>query len=170
VGAVKYELLLQPREVGAPYDPTAVEAVLDARGIKEHTPGERLWRLAQEEVQVRRFSEGGRLLGTELRLPLSGKADVIRELVKQAALIAVEANVRLFDPQLAQEITALDSELVSEQYQRMTRYAGEFAGVPEAVQASFNSPDPGALKPGTKILLAIAGFVLLLILLANKLF
>jgi hypothetical protein len=166
---VRYELLLQSLEVGAPYDPAPVEALLAARGLTDAPGGGKVWRLKAGEIEVRQLVEGGKLLATELRAPLSDKLDLIRELVVEGAALAAEAKVRLFDPQISKTLTASDEGLVADQYLRTAKYAGEMLGVSEAVNASFSGPDAGTLKPGTKVLLGLGAFLLVLYLLADNL-
>jgi hypothetical protein len=151
---VRYELLLQSPAPGAPFEPARVDEVLRGRAVEERPDGARLWRLKAGEVEVRRLVEGGAELACVLRVPLSDKLDLVRELVVEGSTVAQEAGARLYDPQLSRTLNASDEGLVADQFLRTARYAGEMMGLPEAVGASFAVPDEG-LKPGTKVLLGL---------------
>lgn len=151
---VRYELLLQTGVADAPFDPSPVDAALDRRGAVAQADGSRSWTLPSGQVEVRRLLEGGVLRAFELRIPLSDKLDLVRDLVTEGAALAEEAGVKLYDPQLSRTLSARDDALVADQYLATARYAGEMMGVPEAVSASFAPADEG-LKPGTKVLLGI---------------
>jgi hypothetical protein len=166
---VRYELLLQPVEIGAPYDPAGLETLLTARGAKEQPDGSRLWRLKHGDVEVRRLNENGRAVATELKVPLSDKTELIRELVVEAVQLAGEAGLKVVDPALSKTLTANDDGLVADQYFRTARYAGEYLGVSEAVLASYGAHEPEGLKPGTKVLLGLIAFFVLLYLVSEQL-
>lgn len=168
VKPVRYELLLQPKEVGAPYDPAPVEALLTARGAKDQPDGSRLWRLKHGEVETRRLLENGVPIATELKVELSDKTELVRELVGEAVTLANEAGVRVVDPQLSKTLAATDDGLVADSYFRTARYAGEYLGVSSAVMASWGQAEPEGLKPGTKVLLGIAAFFVVLYLFVEK--
>ncbi len=162
---MRYELLLQPPEPGAPFDPSPVEQALEARGATVRPDGARVWTLPAGEVEVRRLLEGAQARACELRIPLSEKLDLVRALVVESAELAQQTGTRLMDPQLGRDIGPKDEGVVAEQFLRTARYAGEMMGLPEAVAASFAPPDEG-LKPGTKValgLLAVGAFVWLLV-------
>ncbi|MHB8878079.1 MAG: hypothetical protein ACYC8T_30650 [Myxococcaceae bacterium] len=163
---MRYELLLQAKEPGAPYDPSPVDQALAARGVVQTPEGLR-WRLKAGEVEVRLLIEGGRSVATELRVPLSEKLDLVRELVVEGAAVAAQAGALLFDPQLTKGLSANDEGLVAEQFLRTAKYAGEMMGLPEAVGASYSGDDPTALKPGTKVLLGLVGLLVALYLLVD---
>ncbi|MFZ5470837.1 MAG: hypothetical protein ACOZIN_15535 [Myxococcota bacterium] len=166
---MKYELLFQSADAAVPFDSEPVDALLSARGVAERPDGVRIWKLENGEVEVRPLVEGGRRLGTELRLPLSHRLELVREVVVEGAALAAQAKVQLFDPQLCKGIGADDEGLVADQYLRTARYAGEYAGVSEAVDASFAGPLPGEMKPVTKLLLGGAAVLVLLYWLVVKL-
>ncbi len=164
---MRYELLLQPLEPGAPYDPSVAEARLADRAARR-PDGTLLWRLPHGELEVRTLVEGGRAIATELRVPLTGNLDLAREAVTEGVALADAAGACLFDPQLGKRLSAGDDGLVADRYLRVARYAGEMVGISEAVGVGQAPPEEG-LKPGTKVLLALAGFFLLLIWLSNRL-
>lgn len=161
---MRYELLLQPEDPQAPFDPAALEAALSARGLTGAPEGARQWRLSRGTVEVRPLVEGGKQVGTELRVPLSDQLDLIREVVEQGVLLAREASLRLVDPQLGKALREGDAEQVAAQYLATARYAGEMLGVSEALYASI-PPAPEGLQPGTKVMLGIAALVVLVIVL-----
>jgi len=159
---VQYELLWQSGDRGAPYPVEAVEAALAARQVIVRPDGGRTWVLKSTPVELGAVKEAGAQVATELRLSLSERDGPPRELVAEAAVVAAELGLVLFDPQLMRPITERDADAVAEQYLRTARYAGEMLGLPEAIAASFAPPvEPRLLSPGMKvILLIIAALVL----------
>jgi hypothetical protein len=168
---VRYELLVQPKDAGAAWDAAPLDQLLDQRGAFGNPDGSRTWRLKSGDVQVRLLIEGGRPIATELRVELTHKVDLIREVVIEGVALAAEAGARLVDPQLARTLTLNDEGPVADQYLRTAQYAGQYAGVSTAVLASYGSPDSDTgLKPGTRVLLSIIAFFVVLYLIAEKLF
>lgn len=151
---MRYDLLLQsPDPHNVPYDSEKVAAALGKRTIVEQG-GAKLLRLKNGDVEVRPLVEGGKLIATELRVPLSDKLELIREAVVEGAAIANQAGVRLFDPQLSKSLTGAEDGLVADQFLRTARYAGEMAGVSEAIGASFQ-PVPEGMSLQAKMLIGI---------------
>jgi hypothetical protein len=153
---------------GAPYDSTGVDALLVEKGTTTRADGQRVWRLKSGDVEVGELREGGQLIATELRVPLSDKTDLVREVVEEAATLAVAAGVRLIDPQLGRPLTANDSGAVADQYLRTARYAGEMMGLTEAVAASYGPP-PEGIPAGFKVLALVVGGLIVLYQLAEAL-
>jgi hypothetical protein len=166
---MRYELLIQPKEPGAAYDPAAVDRLLHERGATALPDGSRNWRLKSGDVTVRTLVEGGKPVATELKVPLSDRLDLIRELVVEGVGVAQAAGARLVDPQLAKSLTLNDDGIVADQYFRTAQYAGQYAGVSEAIIASYGEAEQGGLKAGTKVLLAIIAFLVGLYFIADKL-
>lgn len=165
---MRYDLLLQTGQAGVPVDLAKVDAALSRRRLDVRADGVRLWHLQSGEVEVRPLIEGGVPLATELRVPLSDRLELIREAVVEGAALAREVELKLYDPQLSRTLGAQDEGLVADQFLRTAKYAGEMMGVPEAIGASFPPPEQG-LKTGTKVLLGIAGFFVVLYLLVERL-
>jgi len=151
---------------GTPYDSARVDALLTERGAAARPDGVRVWRLKHGDVEVGELREAGQVVATELRVPLSDKMDLVRELVEEGATLAQAAEVRLVDPQLGRQLTANDSGAVADQFLRTARYAGEMMGLSEAVAASYAAPSEG-LSPGAKVALGIGGLLLGLYLLLD---
>lgn len=166
---LRYELLLQSKEPGAPWDPAAVEKLFAERTTLTNSMGERLWRLKHGDVEIRPLVEGGKPIATELRAPLSDRLDLIRELVLEGVALADAAGARLVDPQLGKSLTTNDEGLVADSYLRTAQYAGQYAGVSEAVVASYGQAEPVGLKPGTKVALVVIGVVIAVFLLLDAL-
>jgi hypothetical protein len=131
--------------------------------------GGRTWRLKSGELEVGVLREGGQVVATELRVMLSERSELMREVVTEAAALAAQAEVRLVDPQLGRALSATDADTVAEQYLRTARYAGEMMGLTEAVAASFPDPNPSGFRPTTKVVLGILVFFFLLYLLSSSL-
>lgn len=168
---MRYELLVQPLEAGATWDPAPFDRLLHERGAFANADGSRTWRLKAGDVQVRLLNEGGRAIATELRVELSDKLDTIRELVVEGTAVAESIGARIVDPQLSKTITAKDEGLVADQYLRTAQYAGQYAGVSTAVIASYGAAqDEEGLKPGTKVLLGIIAFFAIIYFLVEKVF
>jgi hypothetical protein len=153
---------------GTPYDSARVDALLAEKGSTVLPSGLRVWRLKNGDVELGELREGGQLIATELRIPLSEKMELIREAVEEGAALAAAAEARLIDPQLGRQLSANDSGAVADQYLRTARYAGEMMGVSEAVAASY-APPPEGIPAGFKVLALLGGGLLLLYLLADSL-
>ncbi|QRO02504.1 hypothetical protein JRI60_13495 [Archangium violaceum] len=151
---------------GTPFDSARVEALLEARGAKELPGGGRAWMLEHGLVEVHPLREGGQWVATEVRVPLSDRTDLIREVVSRVAELAREAEVRFFDPQLGQALTAHDDGTVADQFERTARYAGEMLGLASAMPISATSEREG-FQPTTKFFLGVLGFFFLLYLLID---
>jgi len=120
---------------GTPYEAARVDALLSQRGVAVRPDGVRRWPFKHGDVEIGELREGGQVVATELRVPLSDRTDLVREVLAEAASLAAEADVRLMDPQLGRPLTTKDDAGVVEQYVRTARYAGEVAGMPEALGA-----------------------------------
>jgi hypothetical protein len=153
---------------GTPYDSARVDALLAERGAAARPDGVRIWRLKHGDVQVGELREAGVVVATELRVPLSDKMDLVREVVEEGATLAQAAEVRLVDPQLGRQLSANDSGAVADQFLRTARFAGEMMGVSEAVAASY-APPPEGLPAGAKVLMGIGAFLVGLYLLVDLL-
>ncbi|HEX8825289.1 MAG TPA: hypothetical protein VF794_35575 [Archangium sp.] len=105
-------------------------------------------------------------MATEVRVPLSDRTDLVREVVVQVGELAKEAEVRLFDPQLGRALSALDGSAVAEQYERTARYAGEMLGLAGAMPISTATESQG-FQPTSKFFFGVIGVFVLLYLLVN---
>ena len=143
---------------GTPYDSARVDALLAERGATARPDGVRVWRLKHGDVEVGELREAGQVVATELRVPLSDKMDLVREVVEEGATLAQAAELRLVDPQLGRQLTANDSGAVADQFLRTARYAGEMMGLSEAVAASY-APPPEGLPTGAKVLMGIGALL-----------
>lgn len=168
---MRYELLVQPLEPGTPWDPANFDKLLHEKGAFPNPDGSRTWRLKSGEVQVRLLIEGGQPIATELRVELSDRLELIRELVIEGVALSTDAGARLVDPQLAKTLIASDEGRVADQYFRTAQYAGQYAGVSTAVLASYGTAEKDeGMKAGTKVLLAIVAFFVSMYLVIEKLF
>ncbi|HVG56909.1 MAG TPA: hypothetical protein VNA24_00025 [Hyalangium sp.] len=145
-----------------------MDVLLAEKGTLVLPSGLRVWRLKNGDVELGALREGGQLIATELRIPLSDKTELIREVVEEGAALAAAAEVRLVDPQLGRQLSANDSGAVADQYLRTARYAGEMMGVSEAVAASY-APPPEGIPTGFKVLALLGGGLFLLYLLVDSL-
>ncbi|WP_233595520.1 MULTISPECIES: hypothetical protein [Corallococcus] len=165
----EYELVLQPMAPGGPYDAARVDALLAARSGAVRPDGARDWALSQGNVEVTPLRDQGRVMALELRVPLLEHPDLIREVLKEAAALAREAKLRLFDPQLGQVLAASDTERVVAQYARTEQYARTAPrmeitpGLAEAMDAAarYAPKGPGMSLPMKLILFGVGGFAIL---------
>ncbi|WP_143178007.1 hypothetical protein [Cystobacter ferrugineus] len=163
---VRYDLLLQSMVPGTPFDGARLETLLVARGAKALPGGGHAWLLEQGSVEVHPLREGGQWVATELRVPLSDRDTLVREVVSQAAELAKEAEMRLFDPQLGRELSAHDTQVVADQYQRTARYASEMLGLASAMPMPSATENQG-FQPTTRWVLTVLGFFFVLYLVVN---
>ncbi|WP_232293170.1 hypothetical protein [Stigmatella aurantiaca] len=152
-------MLLQTLVPGTPYDGPRVDALLRERGVTARPDGTRVWHLKAGEVELGELRENGQLVATELRVPLSEKTELVREVVGEALMLAALAEVRLVDPQLGRPVSIQEDGAVADQFLRTARYAGEMLGLPEAVAARYEAP-PDGMQAGTKVLLALIAALL----------
>ncbi len=157
-------MMFQPADAAVPYDPAPLEAELAKRQVRTGADGTRYLSLKHGEVEVRLLKEGGRVLGHELRVSLSGKTELVREAVTEGADLAATTGLSLYDFQLARTLSRNDDAAVADQFLKTARYAGEMMGVPEAIEAGFTgNVTSGALpETGTRL----TGFRLLLLAVA----
>jgi len=167
---VRYELLVQPQEPNVPWDPAAFDLLLSQKATAPNADGSRTWRLKHGDVQVRLLIEAGKPIATELRVELSDKLDLIRELVVEGVALAAIAGARVVDPQLSKTLIATDDGLVADQYLRTAQYAGQYAGVSSAVIASYGRVEEDEeWKPSTKLTIAVVVFFAAIYLFIEKL-
>lgn len=166
---MRYELLIQSKEPGVPWDATSLDRLLHERGAFANPDGTRTWRLKAGDVEVRLLIEGGKPIATELRIELSDQLELIRAVVLEGVPLAEAAGARLVDPQLAKTLTLNDEGLVADQFFRTAQYAGQYVGVSTAVLAGYGkaNADQG-MKPGTKVLLALIAFFTVMYLVAQR--
>jgi hypothetical protein len=150
---------------GEPYEAARVDALLAERRVTARPDGVRVWHLRNGDVEVGVLREGGQVVATELRVPLSERPDLMREVVGEAAALGTQAGARLVDPQLGRSLSANDDGPVVEQYLRTVRYAAGVGGVPEAMSAGSYSglaqERKGFQPSGRFFLIALAVFFVL---------
>lgn len=151
---------------GTPFDSSRVDALLDARGAKAQPGGGRAWQLESGVVEVHPLREGGQWVATEVRVPLSDRTDLVREVVSQVVGLAKEAEVRVFDPQLGRALSGMDEIPVADQYERTARYAAEMLGVVDAMPVSTATQSQG-FQPTSRFFFGVIGFFVLLYLLMD---
>ncbi|MBZ4416944.1 hypothetical protein K8638_10655 [Myxococcus sp. RHST-1-4] len=157
---------------GTPYEVARVDALLAERRVSARPDGVRVWHLRGGDVEVGVLREGGNVVATELRVPLSDRPDLMREVVGEAAALATAAGARLVDPQLGQALSANDDGVVVEQYMRTARYAGEVTGLAEALGASsYSTMDTGSrgFQPSGRFFLIAIGVFIVLYLVVDSL-
>jgi hypothetical protein len=157
---------------GVPYEPAKVDALLAERRVAVRPDGLRVWHLRGGDVEVGELREGGQVVATELRVPLSDRPDLVREVVTEAASLAAEAGARLVDPQLGRSLSANDDGVVVEQYMRTAWYAGHVAGVSEAMSAGSLSEaarESRSFMPSGRFFLIAIGVLFALYLVVDSL-
>jgi hypothetical protein len=156
-----YDLLMQSMTVGVAYDPAPAEAAFDAKGAVLLPDGTRRFRLNGGDVSVQRLVEGGAVVATEVRVPISDKADLVRETLIEVVGIAQGLGLKVVDPQLTRSVLLNDEAAVADRFLQNADFAGRYSGVSAAVPANFGDQDP-ALKPGTRMFLVIGAVAFVL--------
>jgi hypothetical protein len=157
-------LLLQTKTPGTPYEAARVDGLLSERRVSARPDGNRLWHLEHGDVEVGELREGGRVVATELHIPLSERTELVREVVAEAAGIASAAGARLVDPQLGRSLAATDDHVVVDQYLRTVRYEGSMS-VGSMSFTPATSESSRGFQPGARFfLIAIGAFFFLYLL------
>jgi hypothetical protein len=156
-----YDLLLQSMTAGVAYDPVPAEAAFDAKGAVLLPDGTRRFRLKNGDVVVQRLSEAGAVVATEVKVPISDKADLARETLIEVVGIAQGLGLKVVDPQLSRSVQLNDEAALADKFMQNADFAGRYSGVSAAVPANFGDMDP-ALKPGTRLFLVIGAVALVL--------
>lgn len=157
---------------GVPYEEARVDALLAERRVAARPDGLRIWHLRGGDVEVGVLREGGQVVATELRVPLSDRPDLVREVVVEAAALAAAAGARLVDPQLGRSLSATDDGVVADQYMRTAWYAGHVAGMSGAMgtpTSSAASSEPRGFLPSGRVLFFAIGALFLLYLFVDTL-
>ncbi len=158
---------------GTPYEAARVDALLTQKGATARPDGVRRWSFKHGDVEIGELREGGQVVATELRIALSDRTDLVKEVLAEAVGLASEAGVRLMDPQLGRPLTSQDDAGVVEQYVRTARYAGEVAGFPDALGAGSSAMESSTTAKGFQLsgrfLLIAMGILLALYLVVDSL-
>lgn len=155
-----YDLLLQPRQPGGAFELEVVLAALELRGLVRRGEGGVL-KLGLQELEVRPLREAGAAVGVELKVPLSSQTALLEEAVGWAVGAAQVLELRVIDPQLGSTLTSVSASVVDE-FLRAARYAGEFAGVPDAVAVSSLAEHHEGSGVASRLLLAAVVFLFVL--------
>lgn len=140
--AHSYDLVLQARTPGEPAPVAPLVTALLARGAKVDEAGRGTWKLPDGEVVIEPLSEDGKVKGIDVRVPMHDKTNLLEEVVKQLAEVAVACEARLTDPQRGSEAGVGSLPSISEEYLRMARYAGEYGGESAALGLSTWAQPP----------------------------
>ncbi|QSQ27967.1 hypothetical protein JY651_03670 [Pyxidicoccus parkwayensis] len=154
---------------GVPYEPAKVDALLAERRVAARPDGLRVWHLRGGDVEVAELREGGQVVATELRVPLSDRPDLVREVVTEAAALAAAAGARLVDPQLGRSLSATDDGVVVEQYMRTAWYAGHVGGMSDVMSVPSPSAagEPSSLLPSGRFIIIAIGVLIALYLVVD---
>lgn len=159
--AHSYDLVLQAKTPGEPAPVTAFVTALLARGAKVDEAGRGTWKLPDGEVIIEPLLEEGQVKGLDVRVPMLDKTSLVEDVVRALAEIA-EANAgRVSDPQRGAEAAGSSMALITEEYLRMARYAGEYGGEGGALGLSTWAQPPEESSTG-KWLMLLAVFVVAL--------
>lgn len=159
--AHSYDLVLQAKTPGEPAPVAALVTALLARGAKVDEQGRGTWKLPDGEVTLEPLSEEGKVKGLDVRVPMLDKTGLLEEVVRVLAEVAAACDGRLTDPQRGAEAGAGSMALITEEYLRMARYAGEYGGEGGALGLSTWAQPPEESSAG-KWLLLIAVFAVAL--------
>jgi len=163
---MKYEFLIQPQQPGTAYDPAPLDALLEARGAPKRPDGVRTLRLKGGDIELGPYREAGAVVATEVKVPMSDRADLVREAFVETLGMASALGLKVVDPQLARSVILNDESVVAVTYLRAADYAGRYSGDSGAVSAAAGAQSYG-LPPGSKLFLILAVLALALFLLLN---
>ncbi|MGE6763177.1 hypothetical protein ACQKGO_34515 [Corallococcus interemptor] len=149
-----------------------MDALLAARPGTVRPDGVREWDLGVGTVEVLPLHDGKRVVGTELRVPLEDREELIREVLVEAAGLAHKAQLRLFDPQLGEALSGSATERVVEQYLRTEHYRrtakpmeitpGLEEAMDRAARVDMLGLPPERMSLSTRLVLfAVGGFAIL---------
>lgn len=161
-----YTLLLQPARANEPFDAEAVEAALEARGVRRGPDGRLTWTFGVATVGVKRVREGAATVAVELLVPLDERPQLVRRVLEQALLVAAASGVRVIDPHLARAVDASDANDVEASFQSAARYVAGIEGRAVAPHVSAGplfggtaAPSSFVLRGGALLWIAIAVFL-----------
>lgn len=163
---MKYELLLQPAPPNV-LDAGALEAVLMAGGAKKQPEGFTC-SLTRGEAEIVPVREGGAVVAFAVRVPLTELDEPLIEAARLALELAAATTLTLFDPQRVAAVSKPDDAAMLAEYRRMARYAGEMAGVSEAIGASFSVPGEGGLSASAKVFIGLGVLIALGLFLLDR--
>lgn len=152
-----YDLLLQP-PVGAPFEPDPVQTRLKSLGATTRGDGALLWRFAAGEVVVLPFREALQVRGLELKVPFSERTDLLGEALSAVLELAKAEGLRVIDPQLGRTVLEGDLGAMADEFLRISRYAGQYHGLGDALPMLIGPSQDEGLSPATKGLLALLVF------------
>jgi hypothetical protein len=161
-----YDFLLQSMTAGVDYDPSPAENAFDGKGAKLQPTGVRSLRLKGGDVEVMRLSEAGKVLATEIRVPIADRSDLVRETFVEVMDVATKLGLKVVDPQLARSVVLNDEAAIVSAFMRNANFAGNYSGVSAAVPANFGELEPG-MKPGMKLAIIIGSIAFALYVLIN---
>ncbi len=166
---MRYELLLQPALAGAPFETALVEAALPEHKATRRPDGAWCVTLPHGEIILVRLVDAGQLKGFTVQVPLSHQFDLVRETLEWGVAFARETGLALIDPRQMRPLTLTDEGSVTDAYFQTAKYAGEYAGVSEAVLAAYGTHEPQGMGTQVKVLLAIGAFIALVMWAWSKL-
>lgn len=118
-------------------------------------------RLGATELELLPLREAGTVVGVELKVPLSSQTALLEEAVRWAVEAAQALELRVVDPQQGLALTSASAS-VTDEFLRAARYAGEFAGVPDAVAVSSLAEHREGSSAASRLLLAAVVFLVVL--------
>lgn len=156
---MRYELLFQPKVAGATYSDEGVTRSLGEKGVVPGAYGVGEWKLSHGVVEVGPVKENGVTIATVVRVPFSDKAELVREVLRDALAIAQANDVQLVDPQLQSGLSLASENNVADSFLRGAAYAGQYVGISEAVGVAFATTEDEGMPLSTKLLLGFVVFV-----------
>ncbi|MDX2011823.1 MAG: hypothetical protein SFW67_16640 [Myxococcaceae bacterium] len=154
-----YDLLLQPEPPGAAFARDVIEAVLRDRGAATRGDGALVWKLKAGDVTVLPLRESGAVTGLELKLPFSDRHELLNELLASAVDVARMNGLRVVDPQLGRTVSEVDGGAITDEYLRISRYAGAYFGLGDAIPMAMGpASDDETLSPMAKVVLVVLVF------------
>lgn len=123
-----YDLVLQAATPGEAPPLDAFLAALKARGATLSDSGHGAWKLPEGEVSVSVLLEEGAKKGVDVRVPMKDSSTLLEAVALALVDIAAEAKGAVSDPQRAASVSHANLPAMVDEYLRLARYAGEYAG------------------------------------------
>jgi hypothetical protein len=153
-----YDFVLQAPEAGSALDVAPIEAAIREKGGLTRGDGALVWRFPMGDVLTLPLREAGVVTGLELKVPFSDRTELLSATISAAVELARALNLRVVDPQLSRTILDVDAGAATDEYLRISRYAGQYFGLGDALPMAVEASQDEGLSPAVKGVLAFLVF------------